>query len=204
MGQQALVHDLAAQAASEIAAVRNAAAQKVVSLEESLAKRRLSYRNQEWRAARRKRTRAGRIAMGLKGLATAGRQPEILELIRLRGPLTIWGAVSSAGVGWEHQWGIVLTEEAVVIFDEVFIGGKQDAAAEPLRVEFGYDCITTWSQSSWLFDLCGHTPTIDFRDYEGMAMLDEEQSCRELLWQHVAECANPKALVRYMRSAIGS
>jgi|GEM_PF-5103803 len=203
MGQTAPTQGLAALAAETTSSIQAAASTQVVSIEDQLRRRQLLQRNHEWRDGRRRKRRAHRIILGLTRLAAAGSLPEVQELIKVLGPLSIWSGSSSAGEGWDHTWGIVLTAEAIVIHDEVFIDGKSDASYNPLRHELPYDCVATWSSSAWLADLCGRTKFIDFRDEEGMAMMPEEEFSTDLLWQHLAECANPKATERYVRKAIG-
>ncbi len=208
MTTNALRQEVAEKVEHRLTSIKVSAERRVVYLQEVRQQRFQHERYLAWRRARRDRRRAGLILTGIKAVSELGQTPEFQALMPLSGGhLTIWGddiiLPSSRDMDrYERVVALALYPEYVRISDLSYLGESQAAdIEESMDICIQYGSWSEYSTSLWLRNLIVQSPAIDFNDHELMNMKDAHDS-RDMLWQVVAECANPKKLERYIRNVI--
>lgn len=209
-----LVADASRETQSRSADARMEAKAAEARIERRRAQARARARFLDWKQQRWIRRRAGQIFQGLHALSELGTSAEFQSLLGTRGvPIQLWG------VHWRHGGShdsgpaeyvadLQIAKDAIILRDLAWIGyesGSGDPEHDSTYLELEYATKTGWFASPWLRDLSVQTQIVDLaQETDAFNNMHSHTGTDAMLWQAVANCANPAVLEDYVRTALAS
>lgn len=179
----------------------------IVRNEELVLQRANTQKRKRLQAVQRLRTlnkRLARAVQGVMALSDVCTTPEVQALIKTGGGLSLWnGSIRIGGDGgiMECRFGIALTVDGLFIYDQTSYDGKLDVTASSMfLLPYHGDLFLCSLRLGHIATASGCNPYTETKRYESLDGNSTDPT--NILFQVLADCANPRMLARYLRKAI--
>lgn len=207
------VRDAASSASNAMLQLQSAAAERAEQMSRSRYKTMKRDRYQAVQELRKRNKRIRRAVQGLEALDVLAQSKEVQKLLRLSGKISLWhgylylpshpdgegGHYSST----TYEFYMILTAEGIQLRDSTRHDGKEDLS-DSTSLFFPY-CGSSFIRYSRLEPIAtsvGCNPAHETDTFESVNGQGAEAPM-SILFQILADCANPRMLSKYFMKAIG-
>lgn len=203
----AVVQSMTAIASDALGRIREIQAASLVSNETLISKRLAALKERKRHDTRHQRAVNKRLVRAVRGVAElsdACTTPEVRALISMRGDLSLWGArlrLGGEGGPVEYFFGMRLMVEGILIYDQTMHGDKPDMSESVMFfLPYDGDSFIRHLRLAHIATTRGCNPIMETRRFESLDGNNEDPT--NILFQVLADCADPRKLSRYLIKAI--
>lgn len=145
--------------------------------------------------------RLARAVRGVDALSSACTTPEIQALISMKSSLGLWGArlrLGGEGGPVEYFFGMKLLPEGILIYDQTMYGDNPPDKGESMMffLPYGGDSFIRHLRLAHIVTARGCNPARETKRFESLDGNYEDPT--SILFQILADCADPRKLHRYL------